>query len=262
MKSILKRGLAGFASSSESRGMTMLVYHRIGGGTRNELDVSTNSFRDQVNYLRDQPVVSIDTGLDRLDTGDDRPSFILTFDDGFRDLYENGWPLLREHKLPFTVYLASKYMGKDMEWAGATATGAPGQGLTWEQIDEMVASGLCTIGNHTHSHARPEKLSIEELDECSRQIQSNLGFSPQHFAYPWGIGVQRMESELNKRFRSSATLEVGRNTAQVNRMQLRRVSVRASDPLEFFAAKFGGNLVPEHIYEKIVRTAKLMGLKP
>lgn len=262
MKSLLKKGLAQVAGSGQPRGMTLLVYHRIGGGTGNELDVRTETFRDQVNYLVNQPVVSIDEGLDRLDAGDNRPSFVLTFDDGFRDLYENGWPLLRERQIPFTVYLATKYMGKEMQWAGATATGAPGQGLTWGQIDEMVESGLCTIGNHTHSHARPETLSIDELDECSRLIESKVGFAPQHFAYPWGVGVKRMESELEKRFRSSVTLEVGRNLDQTNRMRLQRVSVRGSDPIQFFSAKFVGNLVPERTYERIVQIGKTLGLKP
>ena len=33
----------------------------------------------------------------------------------------------------------------------------------------MVASGLCTVGNHTHTHARPELLTEEELDAVHRR---------------------------------------------------------------------------------------------
>ena len=62
--------------------------------------------------------------------------------------------------------------------------------LTWPQIREMVASGLITIGAHTHRHlilARclPETLR-EELATSNQILADALGSRPSLFAYPNG----------------------------------------------------------------------------
>ena len=181
---------------------------------------------------------------------------VLTFDDGFLDMYETPAAAARS-RLPFTVYLAAGFVGgRTMRWEGSTAKGAAGTSLTWEQLADMVGSGLCTVGNHTHNHARPEALDEAELDECTSQIEEHLGVTPQHFTYPWGIPVPRMEAAMRDRFRSASTGELGRNLPGVDPMRLRRVPVRGSDPDAFFAAKLVGDLGPERAYAGIVATAK------
>ena len=46
---------------------------------------------------------------------------VLTFDDGFADVHDHAWPLLRERGLPFTIYLTTAYVGGPMRWEGSTA---------------------------------------------------------------------------------------------------------------------------------------------
>ena len=252
LRRILKWVLALLGGQRPAVGATLLIYHRIGGGTANELDLDPASFKRQLDLLRDHDVLHLDEALDRLDAGDRTASFVLTFDDGFADVYKNAWPLLRDRKIPFTIYLATAYMGETMVWEGATATGKPGRGLTWNQLREMVASGLCTIGNHTHNHVRPEALTEKELDLCTARIEAELGVTPRHFTYPWGIPVPEMEDAMRARFRSASTGNLGRNTSGTNLMELHRVPVRRTDPPAFFAAKLQGNLLPERLYALIV----------
>lgn len=261
MRTQLKTALGALQPAGRASGATLLIYHRVGGGTTDELDLTPESFRRQVAALAGHDVVSLDAALDSLDAGDDCPTFVLTFDDGFKDVYQHAWPVLRAHGMPFTIYLASAYMGSTMRWEGSTAKGTAGQGLTWTQLEEMVGSGLCTIGNHTHNHVRPEVLTPAELDACTALIEARLGVTPQHFTYPWGISVPSMEDELRKRFRSASTGELGRNLPDVDRMRLRRVPVRRTDPDRFFAAKLTGRLGPERTYAAIVSAAKAMRRK-
>jgi peptidoglycan/xylan/chitin deacetylase (PgdA/CDA1 family) len=255
----VKAALAKLESDEASQGASVLIYHRIGAGTCDELDVTLADFREHLDALGHHDVVSLDAALDRLDRSDRTHSVVVTFDDGFRDVYENAWPLLRERQVPFTIYLASAYMGEAMVWGGSTAKGPHGQGLSWGQLEEMVASGLCTIGNHTHRHVRPEDLTVEELDECSTTIESRLGVTPRHFTYPWGIPVPALEPDLGDRFRSSSTGLLGRNTAATDRHRLRRIPVRQSDPLPFFEAKLTGRLRAERAYSAMVTVAKAPG---
>lgn len=256
-----KEALARAGRAAPASGASLLIYHRIGGGTPDELDLPTPTFEWQLDVLEAHDVVPLDTALDRLDAGDTRPSVVLTFDDGFDDVHANAWPLLRERGLPFTVYLASGYVGGQMRWEGSTAKGATGRGMTWDQLAELVGSGLCTLGNHTHGHVRPEELTEAELDACTVAVERHLGVTPNHFTYPWGIPVLAMEDHLRTRFRSASTGRLGRNLPDTDRMRLARVPVRQSDPEPFFSAKLTGRLGPERAYAAAVRLGKAAGLR-
>ena len=260
MRAVVKRVLSLGAGSRPAEGATVLIYHRVGGGSPDERDLATDAFRDQLDALTSVEVVSLDTAAERVTAGSPAPSVVLTFDDGFGDVYDNAWPLLRERSLPFTVYLSSSYVGGTMRWDGSTAKAA-GPALTWAQLEEMLASGLCSIGNHTFSHARPELLTEEELDRCSADVEEHLGVRPQHFAYCWGVDVPPMRPALAERFRTAATAEVGRNLPGTDPMAWRRIPVRGSDPIEFFRAKLRGGLLPERAYGALVTSAKKAGVR-
>jgi peptidoglycan/xylan/chitin deacetylase (PgdA/CDA1 family) len=255
----LKRVLARPHRPHPTGGTSILIYHRVGGGTPDERDVTLADFEAQVEVLRRHRVVSLDAALDELAAGDDRPKVVLTFDDGFADVHVPAWPLLRDAGLPFTVYLATAYLDGMMHWEGSTAS-APGPGLTWTQLEELAASPLVTIGNHTHTHARPEQLTADELDRCSEEIEQRLGVTPRHFCFTWGVDVPAARPLLAERFRSATTGEIGRNHPGADPLALKRLPVRGSDPIEFFRTKLTGGLWPEHTYERIVTTAKRLGL--
>lgn len=256
----LKRALAPLAAGRAS-GVTILIYHRVGGGTPDERDCPAEAFVAQMGELAAcHEVVGLDEALDGLARGDDRPRVVLTFDDGFADLHTTAWPVLREHGLPFTVYLATGYLGGQMHWEGSTAS-QPGPALSWEQAGELAADPRCTVANHTHTHPRPERLTPEELDACTHALRARLGVEPRHHTYTWGVPVTAMEPELRARFRSTTTGEVGRNHPGVDFHRLRRVPVRASDPLGFFRAKVGGSLRAERVYGGAVTVAKRAGAR-
>lgn len=255
---VLKRGLAYLPDGEAARGATLLIYHRVGGGSPDERDLAVADFDLQAAELLRHDVVPLDTAVDRLERGDSAASVVLTFDDGFADVYAHAWPVLRAYKLPFTVYLTTGYVGGTMAWDGSTAKAA-GPGLSWPQLQEMVESGLCTVGNHTHTHVRPERLDADELDSCNRLVTERLGVTPAHFTYPWGIPVPGMDGEMRARFRSASTGMPGRNLPGADLLRLHRVPVRRSDPIEFFRAKLTGRLRAERVYEKIVTVAKRAG---
>lgn len=255
----LKRALASL-SRGRARGVTILIYHRVGGRSADELDCPVENFVSQAAMLAEEcEVVSLDDALDGLARGNNDPKVVLTFDDGFADLYEIAWPILVAHSLPFTVYLATSFLGGRMRWEGSTSTSPPASALTWEQTGALAADPRCTIGNHTHTHVPPERLSPAELDDCTAEIRKRLGVVPRHFAYPWGRPVTAMEAELRARFRSVTTAELGRNGAGTDFSRLRRVPVRGSDPIEYFRAKVSGSLVPEYAYTALVTAAKAAG---
>ena len=261
MREAVKRGLA-VLPGGRPVGASLLIYHRVGGRSRDELDVGVEAFAEQLDALAGHDVVPLDDAADAVEAGDDRHRVVLTFDDGFADVYENAWPLLRERALPFTIYLTTAYVGGAMRWEGSTAKEQGAPGLTWDQLREMVDSGLCTIGNHTHTHVRPEELTSDELDRCNELVEQQLGVVPRHFAYTWGVPVPELAPELAARFRTCATGEVGRNEpGAADPLRWARIPVRRSDPLAFFEAKLRGRLLPERIYAQVVAGAKRVGVR-
>jgi peptidoglycan/xylan/chitin deacetylase (PgdA/CDA1 family) len=260
MRRQLKTVLGSARSRRPGRGVVALTYHRVGGGSPDERDVSMSDFAAQVDALRQVDVVPLDTALDRLADDDDPRGTVITIDDGFRDIYENAWPMLRRHRLPFTLYLTTAYVGGTMDWPGSTAR-SPGRALTWGMVREMVDSGLCTLGNHTHTHVPAEALTTGELDTCTEVIREQVGVEARHFAYPWGVIAPDMEHEVTRRFRSAMTGRVGRNTTGVHPWRLDRVPVRRTDPPSFFRAKLTGSLGPELAYAGTVRAAKAVGIR-
>jgi peptidoglycan/xylan/chitin deacetylase (PgdA/CDA1 family) len=239
-------------------GATLLTYHRVGGGSGDELDVPQAHLETQLDLLLGAgvDVLSLDAALDRLDAGQVTPSVVLTFDDGFADVYEAAWPLLRERQLPFTLYLAAGLVGGSMRWEGSAAASQGAPALTWEQLAEMHATGLCTVANHTLDHARPDVVDEAQLDRCSELIERWMGTRPAHFAWPWGIDVPGLVPEVRRRFRSAATGVIGRNLPSDDRHTLRRVPVRSTDPPAFFRAKLRGQLLPERTYGALVSSSK------
>jgi peptidoglycan/xylan/chitin deacetylase (PgdA/CDA1 family) len=259
-RSTLKSALGALArlDGAPASGATLLIYHRVGGGSGDELDLAERAFVAQLDVLVDggHEVVSIDEAIDRLDAGDDGPTVVLTFDDGFADLRANAFPHLLDRNLPFAVYLAAGLVGGTMTWEGSRASSQGSPALTWEQLSEMQASGLCTVGNHTFGHAGPDVVDVTELDRCSDEIEARLGTRPAHFAWTWGQPVPALLCDVRARFRSAATGALGRNQPGCDLHALARVPVRASDPLSFFRAKLAGALRAERAYATIVGAAK------
>ena len=64
------------------------------------------------------------------------------------------------------------------------------QAMTWDELREISADPLCTIGAHTVNHYALAQLSqadaTYELVESRRRIAVELGNAPKFFAYPYG----------------------------------------------------------------------------
>ena len=55
---------------------------------------------------------------------------VLTFDDGYRSVYETAYPLLKARGWPFTVFLCPEGIDRGR-----------GPVMTWDQLREMAAAG-------------------------------------------------------------------------------------------------------------------------
>lgn len=60
--------------------------------------ISINELLERINYLKSLDSIKLD-----------RRFVCFTFDDGYRNIYENAYPILKKHRIPFTVFLTTGF---------------------------------------------------------------------------------------------------------------------------------------------------------
>ena len=84
--------------------------------------------------------------------------------------------------------------------------------MSWEQIAELAADPLCTIGAHTVSHvslpAQTDEKIKEELSEGKKKIEDRIKKPVKHFAYPYGNCDRRTAGLVMEQY-STAVLANG-----------------------------------------------------
>jgi peptidoglycan/xylan/chitin deacetylase (PgdA/CDA1 family) len=99
----------------------ILTYHRVIEKLDETLDysqpgmvVAVSTFDRQLAVLkRHFQMVSLDAVLADGDDAPARPRCAITFDDGWRDNYEQALPILEKHRIPATIFLATDFIGTD-----------------------------------------------------------------------------------------------------------------------------------------------------
>ena len=261
-RTFLKRVLAqGDRVIKPPNGVTILIYHRVGGASASEVDLDVDSFRAQLDHLRERhTVVALDDVPALLGNGPTAgKTVVVTFDDGTADFCDHAVPALVEFGVPATLYAATHFIdsGEPFPWGAPPAT--------WGGLREAVDTGLITIGSHTHTHAlldRADPAEIGgELDRSIELIGEHIGTAPAHFAYPKALpGSPLAEEEVRRRFVTAALARSRVNEpGKTDLHRLWRTPIQRSDGQEFFTAKAAGGLRLEGELRNLVARVKYRG---
>ena len=187
-------------------------------------------------------------------------AFVLTFDDGYRSVYENFFPILRDLNLSATLFLTVNFLGgevrppwKSQDKALLREYGENSrhfQPLEWFQVREMVASGKFRIGSHTLSHELlgflDDRRLRREVRDSKAALEDRFGVPVSCFSYPFGVRsygayTERTEAEVHAAgYRCSVTAEVGRARAGMEPRLLPRISLVNADTAADACAKAAG----------------------
>ncbi|HET7356789.1 MAG TPA: polysaccharide deacetylase family protein [Nocardioidaceae bacterium] len=175
--------------------MTILCYHEVGPGWASPLATDPGSFAEQCAWLAARKnVLPLDRAVGRLDRSGRLPAgeTALTFDDGFRGLYDHAFPVLRRTGLPATVFLVARTLTGDErppDWVDTPPEGRSLETLTVDQVHEMQEAGI-RFGSHSYAHADLTALGFEEcvrdLRDSRLLLETLLGGPVPLLAYPRG----------------------------------------------------------------------------
>lgn len=217
-------------------GPRVLIYHQVGADLGREMEVDEAHFIKQVDWLQaNRNLVPFDLAVERWDSDKASSLATLTFDDGYRDLYEVAFPILAERQIPFLLYLTTGPMSGD-RWLHPDASP-----LTWEQVGRMLESGLVTVGAHTHTHPDFRRLNVleiaDELETSDNLIQAELGVHPDHFAYTYGYWSERADAMVRERYRTATLGGFVHIQRVVDPHLVPRYPVQKSDGMTLFKAR-------------------------
>jgi peptidoglycan/xylan/chitin deacetylase (PgdA/CDA1 family) len=231
----------------------VLIYHRVGRRSPIEVDLPVSLFAEQMAHLASLGrVVTIADGLTRLREGKREPMVAVTFDDGTADFADLAVPVLEDHRIPATLYVATDFIERGLPFPD---DGAP---LSWSALGDAVATGLIEVGSHTHRHALLDRLPAPEIDdELDRSIDligERLGVRAAHFAYPKALmGSPAADAAVRRRFDSAAIAGTRVNVGgATDPYRLARSPVQLSDGMRWFAHKVAGGMAFEDTLRRTI----------
>ena len=140
--------------------------------------------------------------------------FCLTFDDGFRNVFDLALPILQARGLKAIQFIVAGLIGGEDAWD--RAIGEPPQALMDEgMIREWLAAGH-EIGSHTLSHphlpALPREQARAEIFDSKRRLEDRFGGPIRHFCYPYGDNDEAVRDLVGEAgYESAPTVRFGAN---------------------------------------------------
>ena len=229
--------------------VAVFVYHRFGENNYPSTNIKISQFKKHLEELtkNNYNVVSTEEIVDALINNKDLPekTVALTIDDAFFSIYKKAWPLLKEKKLPFTIFVSTGPLKSNSK-----------NYMNWEQIKEMDSHGV-TIGHHTKNHlhlvTKEKEKIISEIEEANNDFLKNLGYVPDIFAYPYGEYSSEVKQITKSYFKAAFGQQSGGIYNGIDIFELPRYSLNEQygDLKRFkFAANSYGlkikNILPEN----------------
>lgn len=179
---VLSGVLAGSARAAESA--VVLMYHRFGDDRFPATSIRLDQFDEHLAELRQggYTVVPLPRVVEALSGGRPLPdrAVAITIDDAWASVYRHAWPRLKAANMPFTIFVVTD----------ETDRGGP-EMMSWEQLRELQASGLVTLGTqgaaHPHMPALAPEAVAADLSRARDRMWAELGGRhPEYLAWPFG----------------------------------------------------------------------------
>ncbi|WP_339720518.1 polysaccharide deacetylase family protein [uncultured Paraglaciecola sp.] len=178
----------------------ILLYHHVSKTTPRLTSVSPETFRQHMQYLADNhSVLPLKQVIEALQNNHPLPdkTVVITFDDGYDNIYDNAHPILKEFAFPYTIFVNPPLIGE------------VNYQLNWQQVKRMAKENV-SFANHgkQHSHMLTKEAgesqqewldrTMQDIDDAEKILQQHLGYSLKYFAYPYG----EFDDQLKRRLRA------------------------------------------------------------
>ena len=160
-------------------GIISLMYHRFEENKYPSTNIRINDFKEHIKIIEENEIKFINPKnfKNELKKNKLQRKILLTIDDGFLSFYKNAWPILKEKKIPFILFVSTREVGAFNY-------------MNWEQIRELSKEDFVEIGNHSHTHEylvdENNELIKKDIETSIAIFEKNLGKNSIFFSYPFG----------------------------------------------------------------------------
>jgi peptidoglycan/xylan/chitin deacetylase (PgdA/CDA1 family) len=208
------------------------MYHKIAPRPRRVrlkgLYVTPATFERQLAELSESGFIACSPAEARQD-GPITARASLTFDDGFRNVFQNAMAPLAQRRWRAMQFLVPNCIGKLNEWDLRDGE-APELLMDDAQVRDWLGAGHA-IGSHSLTHARLTRLTLrdarEEIFASKKKLEDAFGVAVEHFCYPYGDWSEPVRDlVIEAGYQTACTTEFGINTPGTPAFSLRRITVR------------------------------------
>ena len=149
--------------------------------------VSIISFQKQMILMKKMGYQTIN--FKELNNNNSNKKFIITFDDGYENIFLNAFPILKKLGFNATCFIVTNKIGQYNDWDINNNNFKKMKLMNLDQINEWVLNGF-DVGSHSMDHLDLPKLNNEEkinqIVNSKKFLNDMLNINTETFAYPYG----------------------------------------------------------------------------
>ena len=189
----------------------ILMYHSIEKNS-DVLSIDLKNFEKQMKYMKSNNFKTI--SFDDLNKEfKDEKNFIITFDDGYENVYYNALPILKKYNFTATCFFVSGYIGKYNKWDEHKENFKKKNLMNINQIEDWYKNGM-SVGSHTFSHKNLRNISLnekhKEILDSYKYLSEEKSFEIKSFSYPYGSYDLESENCVKKIYKFAVTTKRSR----------------------------------------------------
>ncbi|MDU4752953.1 MAG: polysaccharide deacetylase family protein [Clostridium butyricum] len=215
--------------TSDNIGIPVLYYHSVDENAANEVTITPEKLKEQLDYINDNNYVTITmTELyDHIENNKPIPekSIIITFDDGYMNNYTEAFPMLKELNMTATIFC----VGNSLDGSYY---------LSEEAIKEMSDYGI-DIESHTVNHVHLDTMSYDEqlleLKNSKNILEKITGKEVLSLAYPFGdYNDNTIKAAKDAGYKMGFTTKLGLSDRTDDIYKLDRIYISSSYDMNTF----------------------------
>ena len=177
----------------EEKGILALMYHRFEENKYPSTNIKIDVFKKHLNIIMDNKYKFLNPKdfYHEFNKVSKEKKILITIDDAFSSFYLNAWPILKQNKIPFVLFVSTETVGKNGY-------------MNWEEIINISKEDFVYIGNHSHSHDYLTKFNFDEfkndIEQSIKIFENKLNYNPNLFSYPFGEYSLEQKKFISNKF--------------------------------------------------------------